>query len=168
MPESKWLAEVRLALGARPDLMLWRQHAGTFCPPSSPKVRVKVAPDGIADIMGCQARRVSGGNISVMETVRPDSMQPHERAIEWFYGQAIAIETKALRGRAEESQKEFEHAFRSAGGIYILAREGQWDVIYAALGEEADPVVAEKAQEVWEQIAQERAAAHDRKRERKQ
>lgn len=156
MSESPWLAEVRLWLGNRCDIMGWRQHAGTFCPPNHPTTRVKVAPDGIGDIMGVQLRRVSGPNISVMETVNPNSMQPLERQTELFYGRAFAIETKARGKKQRESQEEFEDAFLSVGGVYIVAHEGQWGVLHAAFGEEPDAACVEKWRDTWERLKRER------------
>ena len=165
MSESPWLAEVRRWLGTRPDIMGWRQHAGTFCPPNHPTTRVKVAPDGIGDIMCTQLRRVAGPNIRVMEIVNPDSMQPLERETEWYYGQSCAIETKARGKKQRESQEDFEDAFLSVGGVYIVAHEGQWEPLYATFGEQPDPACAGKWQELWERLKREREAEREKRRE---
>jgi hypothetical protein len=173
--ESPYLAKVRLKIGARPDIMCHRQHAGTYCPPRKPDVFIKVAPDGIPDIIGVQMRRVKGDNIRLVETINPNSFNPHEREIDWFYGQMFAIETKSSEGRQRLEQMRWESSFVAMGGVYILAPAPRFDLIFAELGEEPDPECARVAQErfailkakvdEYEARSVRRAASHkDRKR----
>lgn len=164
MAESPWVAEVRRAIGSRPDIMLWRQHAGTYAVLDDTKLlrdakKIKVAVDGIADLMGVQLRKVHTDRISVMETVNPNSMQPHERSIEYWYGQAIAIEAKALKGRQRQTQLDFERAFTSCGGRYIVCHAGDWDSLWNEIGREPDPASAVKWHEVWAEIGDRRKTA---------
>lgn len=154
--EIPWMVDVEKALGARPDIMLWRQHAGLWAPPYDPKRRVRVAPDGIADIMGVQLRRFNRPNCVITETTHPHSFQPHERYIQFFYGQAFAIETKSDTGKPEESQENFHDAFTAMMGVYIFAPAPRWDIIWAEFGQEPDPLCAEEGQRRWAEIRQQR------------
>lgn len=161
MAESPWLSKVRRTLGARPDICMWRSHAGTYAA-LDPNVKflkdapkIKVNPDGIGDLMGVQLRRVDVPNVTVTETVNPNSMQPMERPYDHWYGQAIAIETKAAKGKQRQTQLDFERAFRSCGGVYIVSHENQWDVLWHGLGREPDPAAEGRWQEIWDAISRE-------------
>lgn len=50
-PEREILHEILLALGARPDLIIWRQNVMQARSASGRMVRS--CPDGVADILGC-------------------------------------------------------------------------------------------------------------------
>jgi hypothetical protein len=150
--EIPWMVDVEKALGARLDIMLWRQHAGLWAPPYDPKRRVQVAPDGIADIMGVQLRRFYNPNAKIIETVMHNVFQPHDRTIEHFYGQAFAIETKSEIGKQEDSQRDFEDAFTAMCGVYVVAPATRWDIIWDEFGREADPLCAAEGQRLWAEI----------------
>lgn len=53
-----------------------------------------------------------------------------------YYGQAVAIETKALKGTQRQAQEDWQAAFERVGGVYILARSVE-DVL-DALGPEPE------------------------------
>lgn len=40
----------------------------------------------------------------------------------YYYGQAIAIETKSPKGVMSEDQENWRASFEDVGGIYVLAR----------------------------------------------
>lgn len=149
LAETPWLADVRVGLGARPDIYLWRQHAGLFIPyPAAPgQPPTQVAPDGTADIVGIQIRRVKQPNLRLIQAVNPDSMQPSEREVDYFYGAGFMIETKSSRGTQNLAQRRVESIWRAMGGDYILAPAADWKPIHAVLGAEPDPVCAKIAQE---------------------
>lgn len=56
--ESKLLAQIRLAVGARRDFLLARINVGIYAAPENPKVRIRSAPDGFPDLICTQLRRV--------------------------------------------------------------------------------------------------------------
>ncbi len=151
------MVDVEKALGARPDIMLWRQHAGLWAPPHNPKRRVQVAPDGIADIMGVQLRRFHKDHAKIIEIMRPNSFNPHEAEIQHFYGQAFAIETKGA-GKQRESQEHFEDGFTAMRGVYIVAPQGHWDVIWDTFGREPDLLCAAEGRRLWAEIKARRDA----------
>lgn len=117
--EASLLAEVKLAIGARRDLMSLRINTGKFAAPAGGgRTRmVQSAPNGTADIL-CVQRRV----VDTIRVINPDSFTPYEKRETITFGQAIAIETKTAKGRQREAQVNWQAAWENAGGIYILAR----------------------------------------------
>lgn len=118
--ESQLLAEVRLFLGQRQDIMAWRMNTGLFRsikngPGDKPRV-IRSNPTGTPDLIGVQAREVDA-----VDMINPDSFQPHEKKYTLVYGQAFAVETKTPEGRQRESQIRWQAAWEARGGIYILA-----------------------------------------------
>ena len=86
--------EIRLALGMRDDIFMFRINVGKFRPlDGGPRV-IQSAPDGTPDLMGV--------------------MGPS--------GKAFGIEVKAAKGKQREAQKRWQEAWEKRGGIYILAR----------------------------------------------
>jgi len=85
--------EIRLALGTRDDVMMFRINVGKFRPLDGGKRVIQSAPNGTPDLLG---------------VIHP--------------GRAFAIEVKAQRGRQHEDQAAFQRAWEKRGGIYILAR----------------------------------------------
>lgn len=112
--ESKLLADIRLAVGARSDFLLTRINTGVFQVQGG---KVRSAPNGFPDMIGTQHRRV-------LEHIRVETnFSLHEKQ-EWHaYGQAIAIETKTVKGRMSDAQKAWRAQFEKVGGIYVLARD---------------------------------------------
>jgi len=85
---------IRLALGMRDDIFMFRINVGVFRPLHGDQRRaIRSAPDGTPDLIGV--------------------MQP---------GRAFAIEVKAAKGQQREAQKNWQKAWEKRGGIYILAR----------------------------------------------
>lgn len=138
--ETPWQNDVELALGVRPDMVLWRQMTGKMCPPYKPNVFLQVAPDGLPDLVGFQIRRME-----VMETVNPDSFQPLDRLANKFYAAWLGIECKTDVGKQSPAQVQWQKIIRAHHGIYILAPNGRWDIIWRALGQEPDEACAEEA-----------------------
>lgn len=128
--ESKLLAAIRLAVGARPDFMLSRVNAGVYCAPDNSQVRIRTAPNGFPDIIGTQLRRVK------ITRKMESTFGRYEDEIWRYYGQAIAIETKAPRGKQSEAQAAWQAAFEAVGGVYVLPRSVE--EVLAVLGEEPD------------------------------
>jgi hypothetical protein len=86
--------EIRLDLGLRDDIMLFRINVGMFRPLEGDQRRViRSAPEGTPDLLG---------------VISP--------------GRAFAIEVKAPKGRQREAQAAWQMAWEKRGGIYILAR----------------------------------------------
>lgn len=114
--ESKLLAQIRLAIGARSDLLVDRINTGVYTAPGNLKAFVRSAPTGFPDLVVTQLRRARYTH-EINSTFSSFSEQ------RWFYyGQSIEIETKALKGRLSEAQKNRRAACESVGGIYIVAR----------------------------------------------
>jgi hypothetical protein len=95
MNEAQIQAAIRLALGQRDDIMLFRINVGKFRPLNGPQDRViTTAPPGTPDLLG-----VLGPN-----------------------GRALAIEVKDAKGKQRPEQVAFQKAWEARGGLYILAR----------------------------------------------
>lgn len=85
---------IRLALGMRDDIFMFRINVGVFRPLHGDQKRaIRSAPDGTPDLMG---------------VIAP--------------GRAFAIEVKTGRGQQRDAQKNWQKAWEKRGGIYILAR----------------------------------------------
>lgn len=85
---------IRLALGMRDDIFMFRINVGVFRPLHGDQNRaIRSAPDGTPDLLGVMAP-----------------------------GKAFAIEVKAGRGQQRDAQKNWQKAWEKRGGIYILAR----------------------------------------------
>lgn len=93
MSEAVLQQNIRLALGMRDDIFLFRINVGKFRPLDGGKRVIQSAPEGTPDLMGV--------------------MEP---------GKAFAIEVKAPRGTQREAQKRWQEAWEKRGGIYILAK----------------------------------------------
>ena len=99
---------IRLALGMRDDIFMFRINVGVFRPLHGDQKRaIRSAPDGTPDLMGV--------------------MTP---------GRAFAIEVKTARGQQREAQKNWQKAWEKRGGIYVLARSVE--DVYKALDISAD------------------------------
>jgi len=93
MSEAVLQQEIRLALGQRQDIMMFRINVGKFRPlDGGPRV-IQSAPEGTPDLLG---------------VISP--------------GRAFAIEVKAPRGKQRDVQIAWQTAWEKRGGIYILAR----------------------------------------------
>ena len=86
--------KIRLALGMRDDIFMFRINVGVFRPMHGDQRRaIRSAPDGTPDLLGVKAP-----------------------------GLAFGIEAKAAKGTQREAQKNWQKAWEKRGGIYILAR----------------------------------------------
>jgi hypothetical protein len=93
--------QIRLALGQRDDIMLFRINVGKFRPIDGDQRRViQSAPEGTPDLLGVIERHIDGR----------------------YIGQAFGIEVKSLKGRQRDVQIAFQRAWEKRGAIYILAR----------------------------------------------
>lgn len=111
--ESKLLAEIRLAIGSRPDVLAVRINTGLYKAPHS-EHRVRSAPTGHSDMTVTQMRRV------LMRKRVESTFSLHE-ADEWhYYGQTIYIETKRPSGgRLSQEQVDFGNAVVAVCGVYL-------------------------------------------------
>lgn len=87
------MQEIRLALGQRADIMMFRINVGKFRPIDGGARVIQSAPEGTPDLLGVMAP-----------------------------GRAFAIEVKAPRGTQRAVQIAWQNAWERRGGIYILAR----------------------------------------------
>lgn len=85
------MREILVAVSALPGAFFYRQNTGTFRTMDGKRI-VKVAPSGIADIMG------------------------------GYHGHAVALEIKTEDGGLEITQTRFRRAWERAGNVYIVAR----------------------------------------------
>lgn len=93
MSEALLQQQIRLALGMRDDVFLFRINVGKFRPiDGGPRV-IQSAPEGTPDLLGVLAP-----------------------------GRAFGIEVKAQRGKQREGQRNWQAAWEKRGGIYILAK----------------------------------------------
>ena len=93
-----------VAVGARPDVMAWRQQSGMFRAFDDPTKMVRVGQTGMADSLAV-----------VAVTITPEMVG---RTI----GLAVAAEFKTNTGRQSEAQQNWQRAFEQRGGIYRLIR----------------------------------------------
>ena len=84
---------IRLALGQRDDIMLFRINVGKFRPMEGGARVIQSAPEGTPDLLG---------------VISP--------------GRAFAIEVKTDTGKQRTAQVAWQNAWEKRGGIYILAR----------------------------------------------
>jgi hypothetical protein len=85
--------EIRLALGQRQDIMMFRINVGKFRPIDGGARVIQSAPEGTPDLLG---------------VITP--------------GRAFAIEVKTEKGKQRLAQAAWQSAWEKRGGIYILAR----------------------------------------------
>lgn len=93
-----------LAVGARPDVLVWRQQSGVFRSYNDPQRVVRIGVPGIADSLAV-----------VAVTITPDMVGK-------TIGVAVAPEFKTTTGKQRPEQAAWEQAFRKRGGIYRLIR----------------------------------------------
>lgn len=93
-----------LEVGARPDVLIWRQQSGLFRQFEPPYAPIRVGTPGIADSMAV-----------VAVTITPDMVGK-------TIGVAVAPEFKTANGKQREKQKLWQTAFESRGGVYRLVR----------------------------------------------
>lgn len=128
--ESRLLAQIRIAVGARSDFLIARINTGVYSAPSSPKTRIRSAPNGFPDVIGTQLRRIAYTHRTNM------TFSQHEEQRWAYWGQSIAIETKAMKGKLSKDQMNWRDAFERVGGIYIVPRSV--DDVLEVLGNEPD------------------------------
>lgn len=93
MREAVIQQDIRLALGQRQDIMMFRINVGKFRPLDGGARVIQSAPEGTPDLLG---------------VIAP--------------GQAFAIEVKTEKGKQRPAQAVWQSAWEKRGGIYILAR----------------------------------------------
>lgn len=93
-----------LAVGARHDVLVWRQQSGVFRAYDDPSRVVRVGQPGMSD-----------AGMIVAVTITPDMVG---RTV----GIAVQPEFKTRTGRASESQHAWHKAVEQRGGIYELVR----------------------------------------------
>lgn len=123
--EAPLVAELRLALGSRRDMKLFRLNTGKYRAMWDPTVIVTSAPAGTPDLLGCWRKRasvqmpldydLSDGRFGKLTEGVWEERGP-------VHGQFFAIETKARYGRQSQEQKDWQSAWESVGAIYLLAR----------------------------------------------
>lgn len=93
-----------LEVGARPDVLIWRQHSGMFRQFEPPHEPVRVGVPGIADSIAVVAVKIT-----------PDMVGK-------TIGVAVAPEFKTTKGKQSERQRDWQAAFEKRGGVYRLVR----------------------------------------------
>ena len=93
-----------LAVGARPDVLIWRQQSGLFRQFEPPHNPVRVGTPGQADSIAV-----------VSVTITPEMVGK-------TIGVAVAPEFKTATGKQSDRQKAWQAAFEQRGGIYRLIR----------------------------------------------
>lgn len=96
-----------LAVGARPDVLIWRQQSGLFRQFETPHNPVRVGTPGMADSMAI-----------VSVEITPEMVGKR-------IGVAVAAEFKTGTGRQSEAQRHWQSAFEQRGGIYRLIRSAE-------------------------------------------
>lgn len=118
MSEAVLQQNIRLALGLRDDIFMFRVNVGVFKPLHGNQDRaIRSAPDGTPDLLGVLLRKLDVPGIRYLKDDEP----PIAINVSSF-GQAFAIEVKAAKGKQRDVQMRWEEAWVKRGGIYILAR----------------------------------------------
>jgi hypothetical protein len=111
MAQSREVREAQnpslLAVGMRPDVLVWRQQVGVFRAMDNPDRIVKVGVPGMAD---------SGMVVAVVVT--PEMVGK-------TIGVMVQPEYKTAKGRQREAQKDWQAAVEKRGGIYRLVRSAE-------------------------------------------
>jgi hypothetical protein len=113
--ESQIQAEIRKAVGALPDVRLWRQNTGQF---PVVDVRALLALLGRGEVKKAialvkSARPVVAG-MAVGSADLIGIVGPH--------GRFLSIEVKTAKGRVSEAQEDWARIVRSRGGVAGIAR----------------------------------------------
>lgn len=93
-----------LAVGTRPDVLIWKQPVGLFRALNDPERKVFVGTPGQADSM-----------MVIKMMITPEMVGK-------TIGVAVAPEFKTDKGTQSKKQKDWMAAFQSRGGIYRLIR----------------------------------------------
>lgn len=93
-----------LAVGSRPDVLIWRQQSGVFRSYDDPSRIVRVGVPGMAD---------AGAIVAVKIT--PDMVGK-------TVGVAVQPEFKTARGTQRDKQANWQAAVEQRGGVYALVR----------------------------------------------
>jgi hypothetical protein len=93
-----------IAVGARSDCMVWRNHVGCYRSMDDPTRIVRVGTPGAPDALAV-----------VSMVITPDMVGK-------TIGVAVGPEFKNFKGRQSEQQKNWQAAFEKRGGIYKLIR----------------------------------------------
>lgn len=93
-----------VAVGARPDVLVWRQQSGLFRSYDNPDRVVRVGTPGMADSM-----------MVVAVTITPEMVGK-------TVGVAVAPEFKTTKGSLSEKQGLWRTAFEKRGGIFAVVR----------------------------------------------
>lgn len=93
-----------LAVGTRPDVIVWKQPVGLFRALEDPERKVLVGTPGQSDAMAV-----------VAVTITPEMVGK-------TIGVAVAPEFKTATGKQSERQRLWQAAFESRGGVYRLVR----------------------------------------------
>lgn len=102
--ETRIQNECILQVGARRDVLIWRQHVGKYRHLNQPELVISVGSPGMAD------------SLAVVEVVITPEMVGRK------IGVAVAAEFKTPTGRQAEAQGKWQRAFEARGGIYRLVR----------------------------------------------
>ena len=93
-----------IAVGARPDVLAWRQQSGLFRAYDDPSSLVRVGQPGMADSLAI-----------VSIEITPEMIDKR-------IGVAVAAEFKTKTGRQSEAQRNWQAAFERRGGVYAVVR----------------------------------------------
>lgn len=104
MSETDLNAAIRLAIGGRDDVRLSRNNSGGTFNPAGQFVRFGLFSPGGADLIGIRRRVIVAEDVGSV------------------FGQFIAFESKARRGKASEQQKLFLAMVREFGGVAGVVR----------------------------------------------
>lgn len=93
-----------LAVGARHDVLVWRQQSGVFRSYDDPQRVVRIGSRGMADSVAVVAVKITPDMVG--QTI----------------GVAVAAEFKTKTGKQQENQRDWQAAFTKRGGVYRLVR----------------------------------------------
>ena len=102
--ETHLQQEIRLAVGTRPDLRLYRNNCGSLPDPRTGRLVTFGLARGSADLIGWRTITVTQAMVGTRLAV------------------FTSIEVKTASGRVRPEQQAWLEAVQSAGGIAVIAR----------------------------------------------
>lgn len=118
MKERDIQSDILAGIGSLPDAIVWRNNVGV-----AKQLRrdltvghVRFGVKGSADILGVKRK-----TLDVRKITNPHGFQPHEQHNDTVIGQAFAIEVKRPGQKQRREQRDWQEAWESFGGKYLLA-----------------------------------------------
>lgn len=120
-PESKILSDIRLALGKRGDVVVWRNSTGV-ADVEGRKQRFGLVKGG-ADLVGfVVVRAVRESRSDAVDALSRAMNVPMQATTACTFARFFALEVKTPKGRVSDEQRQFLDLVNRHGGYAAVAR----------------------------------------------